>query len=36
MWTTGIIPVLSVAAMGVVLWLLWANLGKIGGTASCS
>ena len=30
-WTTGIIPVLSVGAMGAVLWLLWANLSKIGG-----
>ena len=33
LWTTGVIPVLSVAAMGVVLWLLWANLGKISGTS---
>ncbi len=30
-WTTGIIPVLSVGAMGTVLWLLWSNLSKIGG-----
>ncbi len=32
-WTTGIIPVLSVGAMGAILWLLWANLGKISGTS---
>ncbi len=30
-WTTCIIPILSVIAMGLVLWLLWANLSKIGG-----
>lgn len=33
LWTTGVIPVLSVGAMGVVLWLLWANLGKISGSS---
>jgi amino acid transporter len=32
LWTTEIIPVLSIIAMGVVLWLLWSNLDKIGGS----
>jgi amino acid transporter len=32
LWTTEIIPVLSIGAMGAVLWLLWANLSKIGGS----
>jgi amino acid transporter len=32
LWTTEIIPVLSIVAMGVVLYLLWANLPKIGGS----
>jgi hypothetical protein len=32
LWTTEIIPVLSILAMGVVLYLLWANLPKIGGS----
>lgn len=31
-WTTVVIPVLSILAMGVVLWLLWANLSTIGGS----
>ncbi|HWD53487.1 MAG TPA: APC family permease, partial [Acidimicrobiales bacterium] len=26
LWTTEVIPVLSIGAMGVVLWLLWSNL----------
>ena len=32
LWTTEIIPVLSIGAMGVVLWLLWSNLHSIGGS----
>jgi amino acid transporter len=32
LWTTEIIPVLSILAMGVVLWLLWSNLHSIGGS----
>ena len=32
LWTTEVIPVLSIVAMGVVLWLLWSNLDKIGGS----
>jgi amino acid transporter len=32
LWTTEIIPAASIVAMGVVLWLLWANLPKIGGS----
>jgi len=32
LWTTGIIPALSIVVMLVVLWLLWANLPKIGGS----
>jgi amino acid transporter len=32
LWTTGIIPVLAIGAMGVVLWLLWSNLHAIGGS----
>jgi amino acid transporter len=32
LWTTEVIPVLSIIAMGVVLWLLWSNLDKIGGS----
>jgi amino acid transporter len=32
LWTTEIIPVLSIGAMGAVLWLLWANLHTIGGS----
>jgi amino acid transporter len=32
LWTTEVIPVLSIVAMVVVLWLLWANLDKIGGS----
>jgi amino acid transporter len=32
LWSTEIIPVLSIIAMGVVLWLLWSNLDKIGGS----
>src|SRR5215471_13926025 len=32
LWTTEIIPVLSIVAMGVVLWLLWSNLHSIGGS----
>ncbi len=31
-WTTEIIPVLAIAAMCVVLWLLWSNLHAIGGS----
>ena len=31
-WTTEIIPILSIVAMGVVLWLLWSNLHAIGGS----
>jgi amino acid transporter len=31
-WTTEVIPVLSIAVMGAVLYLLWANLPKIGGS----
>jgi amino acid transporter len=31
-WTTEVIPVLAIGAMGVVLWLLWANLSTIGGS----
>jgi amino acid transporter len=31
-WTTEIIPALSVLAMGAVLWLLWSNLDTIGGS----
>jgi len=33
LWTTGIVPAVSILAMGAVLWLLWANLGKISGTS---
>jgi amino acid transporter len=32
LWTTEIIPALSIVAMGAVLYLLWANLPKIGGS----
>jgi amino acid transporter len=32
LWTTEVIPVLSIGAMGVVLWLLWSNLHSIGGS----
>src|ERR1700735_840598 len=32
LWTTEIVPVLSIIAMVVVLWLLWSNLDKIGGS----
>lgn len=32
LWTTEVIPVLSIGAMGVVLWLLWSNLHAIGGS----
>ncbi len=32
LWTTEVIPVLAIAVMVVVLWLLWANLPKIGGS----
>ncbi len=32
LWTTEVIPALAIAAMGVVLWLLWANLAQIGGS----
>jgi amino acid transporter len=32
LWTTEVIPVLSIVAMVVVLWLLWSNLDKIGGS----
>ena len=32
LWSTEVIPVLAIAAMGVVLWLLWANLSTIGGS----
>jgi amino acid transporter len=32
LWTTEIIPILSIGVMVVVLWLLWANLPKIGGS----
>jgi amino acid transporter len=32
LWTTGIVPALSIVVMLVVLWLLWANLPKIGGS----
>jgi amino acid transporter len=32
LWTTEVIPVLSIVVMGLVLWLLWANLPKIGGS----
>ena len=32
LWTTEIIPVLAIGAMGVVLWLLWSNLHSIGGS----
>jgi amino acid transporter len=31
-WTTEVIPALSILAMGAVLWLLWSNLHKIGGS----
>jgi amino acid transporter len=31
-WTTEVVPALSILAMGAVLWLLWANLPKIGGS----
>jgi amino acid transporter len=33
LWTTGIIPALAIATQGAILWLLWANLGKISGTS---
>jgi amino acid transporter len=32
LWTTVIVPALAIAVMVVVLWLLWANLPKIGGS----
>ena len=32
LWTTEVIPALAIAVMAVVLWLLWANLPKIGGS----
>jgi amino acid transporter len=32
LWTTEVIPVLAIGAMGVVLWLLWSNLHSIGGS----
>jgi amino acid transporter len=32
LWTTEIIPALSIVAMGTVLWLLWSNLDSIGGS----
>ena len=32
LWTTEIIPVLAIGAMGVVLWLLWSNLHAVGGS----
>jgi amino acid transporter len=32
LWTTEIIPVLSIGVMGAVLWLLWSNLHSIGGS----
>jgi len=32
LWTTEVIPVLAIVAMGVVLWLLWSNLHSIGGS----
>jgi amino acid transporter len=32
LWTTEIVPVLSIGAMGAVLWLLWSNLHSIGGS----
>jgi amino acid transporter len=32
LWTTGVVPVLAIVVMVVVLWLLWANLPKIGGS----
>jgi amino acid transporter len=32
LWTTEVIPVLAIAVMLVVLYLLWANLPKIGGS----
>ncbi len=32
LWTTEVIPALAIAVMVVVLWLLWANLPKIGGS----
>jgi amino acid transporter len=32
LWTTEIIPALSIVAMGLVLWLLWSNLHSIGGS----
>ncbi len=32
LWTTEVIPVLAIVAMGVVLYLLWANLSQIGGS----
>ena len=32
LWTTEVIPALGIAVMVVVLWLLWANLPKIGGS----
>jgi amino acid transporter len=31
-WTTEVIPALAIAAMAVVLWLLWSNLSTIGGS----
>lgn len=31
-WTTEVVPVLAIVAMVVVLYLLWANLPKIGGS----
>jgi amino acid transporter len=32
LWTTEIIPAAAIVVMGIVLWLLWANLPKIGGS----
>ena len=32
LWTTEVIPVLAIVAMGVVLYLLWSNLHSIGGS----
>jgi amino acid transporter len=32
LWTTEIIPAAAIVVMVVVLWLLWANLPKIGGS----
>jgi amino acid transporter len=32
LWTTEVVPAASIVVMGLVLWLLWANLPKIGGS----